>query len=282
MSLPLSEMSLEEALRSYSSVKGHRTRVEREIGKLLRLLKEQYSATSEERLNDRIEKLEKHTHRLSDIAEYLLALKYNKAREHQEEVEDFKEILDKCTEEVFVVLHERQVANPAAPAQAVVQAPRTTGKASAAELKPEKLTHDSSASTFRSWKKGFQAYFDSAQMASLPCTQQQAYLCNCIDTVLRARIDREATSTTPVYSPIKGLYTCIAILDGVFLESYPIHVRRKQFFDARQKEGQSTLEFREELLSLLEEADGTNIGCDDLVCMMLQIETAQSWVANCS
>ena len=35
MSLPLSEMSLEEALRSYSSVKGHRTRVEREIGKLL-------------------------------------------------------------------------------------------------------------------------------------------------------------------------------------------------------------------------------------------------------
>ena len=271
MSLSLSEMSLEEALRSYSSVKGHRTRVEREIGKVLRLLKEQYSATSEERLNDRIDKLEKHTHRLSDIAEYLISLKYTKARDHHDEVEDFKEILDKCTEEVFVVLHERQVANPAAPAQAIAQAPRTTGKASAAELKPEKLTHDSSASTFRSWKKGFQAYFDSAQMASLPCTQQQAYLCNCIDTVLRARIDREATSTTPVYSPIKGLYTCIAILDGVFLESYPIHVRRKQFFDARQKEGQSTLEFREELLSLLEEADGTNIGCDDLVCMMLQI-----------
>ena len=48
MALPLSEMTLEEALRSYSSVKGHRTRVEREIGKLLRLLKDQYSATSEE------------------------------------------------------------------------------------------------------------------------------------------------------------------------------------------------------------------------------------------
>ena len=60
MALPLSEMTLEEALRSYSSVKGHRTRVEREIGKLLRLLKDQYSATSEERLNDRIDKLEKH------------------------------------------------------------------------------------------------------------------------------------------------------------------------------------------------------------------------------
>ena len=42
-------------------------------------------------------------------------------------------------------------------------------------------------------------------------------------------------------------------------------------FDARQKEGQSAIEFREELLSLLEEADGVNIGCDNLICMMLQI-----------
>ena len=48
------------------------------------------------------------------------------------------------------------------------------------------------------------------------------------------------------------------------------------FFDARQKEGQSALEFREELLSLLEEADGANIGCDDLVCMMLQIGLSDS------
>ena len=108
-------------------------------------------------------------------------------------------------------------------------------------------------------------------MGSLPCSQQQTYLCNCVNTVLRARIDREATNTTPLYSPIVGLYTCIAILDNVFLESYPIHVRRKQFFDARQKDGQSALEFREELLSLLEEADGANIGCDDLICMMRQI-----------
>ena len=108
-------------------------------------------------------------------------------------------------------------------------------------------------------------------MGSLPYSQQQAYLCNCLDSVLHAKIDREATSTPPVYSPIVGLYTCIVILDQVFLEAYPIHFRRKLFFDARQKEGQSALEFREELLSLLEEADGANIGCDDLICMMLQI-----------
>ena len=57
---------------------------------------------------------------------------------------------------------------------------------------------------------------------------------------------------------------------------YPIHVRHKHFFDARQKEGQSTIEFREKLLSLLEEADGVNITCNDLICMKLQISLSDS------
>ena len=47
------------------------------------------------------------------------------------------------------------------------------------------------------------------------------------------------------------------ILDNTFLEIDPIHLRRKQFFDARQKEGQSVIEFREELLPLMDEALGS-------------------------
>ena len=35
--------------------------------------------------------------------------------------------------------------------------------------------------------------------------------------------------------------------------------------------GQTIIEFREELLSLIEEANGDNIGVNDLICMMLQI-----------
>ena len=157
MPLKLSELTLEEALRSYSSVKGHRTRVEKEIGNLLRLLKDQYSATSEERINDRLEKLEKQTHRLSDIAEYLVPLKNAKARDHGDEVVDFKEVLDKCSEEVFTVLHQRQVAHPAAavPFQAAAQPQRPSVKPSDPELKPEKLNHNDSASTFHTWKKCF-------------------------------------------------------------------------------------------------------------------------------
>ena len=72
--------------------------------------------TSEERLNDRLEKLEMYTHRLSDIAEYLVALKYAKARDHRDEVADFKEVLDKCSEDVFKILHDSHAAAPLASA----------------------------------------------------------------------------------------------------------------------------------------------------------------------
>ena len=139
MPLELSKMSLEEALRSYSSVKGHRTRVER-------LLSATYSSLSETRLNESLEKLQKHTHRLSDIAEYLASLKYAKARDHMEEVEDFKEVLNKCSDEVFKMQHDRHASRDAQPAQAALpQNPRpTSAKPPTTELKPERLTHDAS------------------------------------------------------------------------------------------------------------------------------------------
>ena len=82
-------MSIAEVLRTYSSIKGHRTRCEREINSLLEMLKVQYSAPSEVRVNDRLEKLEKHTHKLSDISDYLITAKYPKAGDHSDEVAEF-------------------------------------------------------------------------------------------------------------------------------------------------------------------------------------------------
>ena len=124
-------------------------------------------------------------------------------------------------------------------------------KAPTIELKPEKLANDSSMANYRSsWGKQFRAYFDAGRFDALPCTQQQPFLNNCLDDILCAHVNREALATTPVYSNIPGFMTCSSILDSVFLESNPIHLRRKQFFDARQKEGQTIIEFREELLSL--------------------------------
>ena len=141
MALELSELTLEEALRSYSSIKGHRTRVEREIGNLLRLLSATYSVPSKNRLNDTLEKLQTYTHKLSDIAEYLVLSKYAKARDHRDEVDDFREVLNKCSDEVFKIQH-ASAPRDAVPLQAAPAPRPSSSKPPSLELKPEKLTHD--------------------------------------------------------------------------------------------------------------------------------------------
>ena len=80
-----------------------------------------------------------------DIAYYLFSIKYTKVCNHQEEVNEFNETLDKCSADVFTVLHNRHAA--AAPAQPAILRP--SSKPSFSELKPEKHRQDSSTSVFR-------------------------------------------------------------------------------------------------------------------------------------
>ena len=42
---------------------------------------------------------------LSDITDYLISVKYTKACDHEEEVAKFMEVLDRCSKDVFTVLH---------------------------------------------------------------------------------------------------------------------------------------------------------------------------------
>ena len=138
--------------------------------------------------------------RLSDITDYLVSVKYAKVRDYQEGVAEFMDVLDKCSADVFTILHARHAAAQAITAPAQLAAPvRPTAKPSTAELNPVKLAHDASMVNFREWKKQFRAYYDAAHLGSLPCTQQQAYINNCLDEMLCAQVDREATGTTPIY-----------------------------------------------------------------------------------
>ena len=135
MPVELSEMFLEAVLRTYSSVKGHRTRCEREIENLLGLLTTRYSSISEERIKERLESREKHTIRLSDIKHYLVHLKYAKAKDHDEEVQEFLVILDRCSSDVLEILHNRHAtAQVNAPQAAQQVAPGPAPKAPTSDL----------------------------------------------------------------------------------------------------------------------------------------------------
>ena len=171
MPIELSEMSLEAVLRTYLSVKGHRTRCEREIENLLALLAVRYSSVSEDRIKERLENLEKHTLRLADIKDYLVHLKYTKAKDHDHEVQEFLEVLDRCSSDVLEILHNRHAAAQVNAPQVVNQAaPGPAPKAPTSELKLEKLANDASMATYRSWGKQFRAYFDAGRFDALPCT----------------------------------------------------------------------------------------------------------------
>ena len=69
------------------------------------LLKVQYSAPSEVHINNRLERLEKHTHKLSDITDYSMTAKYTKAKNHEDEVAEFSATLDECATAIFRVIH---------------------------------------------------------------------------------------------------------------------------------------------------------------------------------
>ena len=131
-------------------MKGHRTCCEREIQSLLALLKVQYSSPSETRINDRLERLEKHTHKLSDITDFLITTKYAKAKDHKDEVTDYFAVLEDCATEIFTVIHNRHAAAPTA-VLAAQAAPATTWSAPtlSSELKPDKLSHETTMASFR-------------------------------------------------------------------------------------------------------------------------------------
>ena len=85
------------------------------------------------------------------------------------------EVLDRCSNDVFAVLHNHHAAAQAvAPSSQLASTARPMPKPSTAEWKPDKLTHDATLANYRTWMKIFRSYFDAGHLNTLPCTQQQA------------------------------------------------------------------------------------------------------------
>ena len=159
-------------------------------------------------INDQLEKLEKHSLRLLDITEYLISVKYPKAKNHKEEVAEFMETLDKCSSEVFTVLYERHAVAGAAVAPIATAAAAARPSSKPSFLKPDKLCHDSSTSVFRTWKKQFKAYFDASGLHNLPCLQQQAIfptvrtIPSVLASIAKLRLPHPFSPPSSVFTPV--------------------------------------------------------------------------------
>ena len=84
-------------------------------------------------------------------------LKYTKAKDHDHEVQEFLEVLDRCSSDVLEILHNRHAAAQVNAPQVVNQAaPGPAPKAPTSELKPEKLANNASMATYRNWGNNFE------------------------------------------------------------------------------------------------------------------------------
>ena len=152
-----SKMTLKEVLRTYSSVKGHRTRCERKIQSLIALLKVQYSAWD---MHQWPVGMSRKTHTQTQWYHRLfIDGQYTRAKDHKDKVTEFFAVLEAIATEIFTVIHERHAAilQAAIVVQAVPAPARSPPKPSA-ELKPEKLSNEATMASFWTWKKQFRAY----------------------------------------------------------------------------------------------------------------------------
>ena len=92
------------------------------------------------------------------------------------------------------------------------------------ELKPDNLTHDSSAGDLRVWRKKFESYYAALNLQLCRLSVQQDYLLNCLDRELSLQLDSSIQATTPV---LGAGVTCLSILTGIFEKKYPL---LKNFF----------------------------------------------------
>ena len=210
MPMELSEMTLEEVLRSYSSIKGHRTRCKKKLPissvcwiPNIPLLRKIVLMTAWKNWKDR-------------HWDYptLLTIIWVWSTIRPKTMKKRSLSLWKClTVVLWICLQSFTIATlplklSLPPAQLAAPV-RPTPKPLTAEFKPNNLAHDATMANYHTWMKQFRAYFDAGHLNTLPCAQQHAYLNNCLDNVLCARVNREASATTPIYSPVTGLIPCI-------------------------------------------------------------------------
>jgi hypothetical protein len=261
--LELTGKSLAEILRTYSAYKGWFTKYSTKAQHCDTLLDQSYSRNTESQLHDNLQKAEIQCSNLNQIADFLRQAKYDKHKDHADEVKDF----EKVTADLWKSYYARQNAHDAGiPVQNQAQQQAASVKI-VSDLKPEPLAHDGTAADLTKWKRQFTAYHSASNMKNANVADQQAYLLTCVDGVLGKRLIRETTITTPVM-PVDGVKTMFSILTSFFNQRYPLILKRRLFFEARQKEGEDERHFIESLMSLAEEADIAGMDLNSSLCLM--------------
>ena len=265
----------EVGLRKYSSHKNWYTKYIKKVDNLKDLLDKAFDRSVEELLTKNLTKAENTAAVLSQIAHFLMQIKYDKWEDHQKEVEEMEAEVASLWQEITTKAHTRIQAAKRLPGASVASAaaanrPATTEHEATlklmAELKPQTLTYDATAGELSIWLKKFNAYYESSNMHLVRISVQQAYLRNCLDNALALQLESSIQATTPV---VGQEVSCLNSLIAIFKKKYPPLLRRKQFFSMTQQPGQDERAFLEAIKAAASEADVGGMTLQDSLCLVL-------------
>lgn len=258
--------TLETALRKYSGHKRWVTKYASKVNKLMGLIETQYDRRADEKLEYNLQRAENEIAALSQVAEYLKQLRYDKYKDHLEDVEKLESDIEKAWEVYNVNSHKRATQNvPASPKTRPPPVESANSVKLASDLKPDTLCHDGTAGDLRLWQTKFEAYYHASHMHLARIQVQQAYMLNCLDREL----GQQLTSSMDAQTPVLGARSCTAKLNEIFKKRYPLLLRRKMFFQMSQQAGQDERAFLEQLKEAAAEADIESMDVQDAICLCL-------------
>ena len=261
-------MSKEEAIRKYSAHKRWVDQYAKKVNKLMSLLEKQYDSRADTKVEAYLSKAENEIAAISQITEFLKQKGYERYKDHLDEVERLQREMEAAWEAYNNATFSRAAASPAAATPARSRPPPPPDSQGhiklVAELKPDSLSHDSSAAELRIWMKKFEAYYVESNMSNSRIKIQHAYLMCCMDKQLSLQLDGMIEAQTPVL----GQNSCMSRLTDIFKKKYPLLLRRRQFFQLQQQPGQDEREFMELLKAAASEADIEGMSVQDAICLV--------------
>ena len=153
--------STAEALRKYSGHKSWSTRYMNKVSKSQSLLDKSYDRRTDKIVSENIRKAENEVAAMGMIAEFLVQKKYEKAKDHIEEVAEL-EVEVAAAWDRYTTNIDARAAAANAPASPAARRPPPTADSNTVklvtELKPDTLSHDASAGELRIWCRKYEAY----------------------------------------------------------------------------------------------------------------------------
>ena len=132
--LDLDDKTVPELLRSYSTYKGWYSKFNGKAVHCNDLLKQTYSRITESQLYENLTKAESECGNLTLVVDYLIQAKYEKGKEHQDDVKEFEDQVTKLWKEFYRRQNHQEVPNQ--PQRAQADEPR--GVKIVSDLKPER------------------------------------------------------------------------------------------------------------------------------------------------